>query len=57
MESLLVKLVLGCYAFAAGAYVFGWVIYGKLRDLITNHYQDRLTALETRLESLETRLK
>lgn len=47
--TFLETLVLGSYAFTAGAYIFVWRVY----NLVINHHRTKLKELEERLSALE----
>ena len=56
MGDHLFELVVGSYVFAAGAYVFGFLIYKTVthvRILVTNHQTHRFEDIEKRLDRLE----
>ena len=46
--AVLIALVFGAYAFAAGSYVFSWKCYKELRDNHIVHLERRIQELEKR---------
>lgn len=46
---LIATLLLGNFAFTAGAYTFVWIVYNKLSDKIDNHMEHELELLRSHL--------
>lgn len=46
---LIATLLLGNFAFTAGAYAFVWTVYNRLSDKINNHMEHELELLRSHL--------
>lgn len=46
---ILIALILGCYVFASGSYIFTWMTTSTIKHNHLKHIEDRLDQLESAL--------